>query len=729
MLNDKPFSSPTRSPFLPRARALLQQMTLAEKVGQMVQADLSWKQDIPALLRQGQVGSLLTIKDVSQINALQRIAVEESRLGIPLLIGNDVVHGYRTIFPIPLALSCTWDLALVEQIARVSRREAAASGTHWTFAPMVDICRDPRWGRIAEGAGEDPTLGAAFAAAWVRGFQAEPEEGGRPVAACVKHFAAYGGAEGGRDYNTVDMSERRLRQDYLPPYQAAVQAGVKTVMTSFNELNGIPATADPWLLQEILRGEWGFEGLIVSDFDAIGELVLHGYAKDLKQAALFGIRAGVDMDMMSNAYHFHLAELVREGLVAEARLDEAVLRVLALKLELGIFEQPYVDEAALPAELLRPGAKDLARRAAAEAAVLLQNEGELLPLQPAGKTVALIGPLAGERQSLLGSWFFDGRPAETETVLEGFQRVIDEQPYQPAARLLHAPGCGIEGDWADLEQALGVARQADFVVLALGESDGMSGEAHSRADLGLPGRQMELAQAVAALGKPTAALIFTGRPLVLTGLAEIIPALLVCWQGGTMAGAAAAELVLGLTSPSGRLTASVPRSVGQIPVYYAQKSTGRPVDYQGTLQFNASHKTGYLDESNDPLYPFGFGLTYTKFSYAKIEVETPTISPSGALIVSAQVSNRGTRPGVETVQCYTRDLFGALTRPVKELRAFQKIRLKPGETRQVRFEIPAGQLAFIGPDHRPLLEPGDFKVWIGPNSAEGLEGAFCLLEA
>lgn len=702
-------------------RSLLSRMTLEEKVGQMVQVDLTWKQDIPQLLRAGRVGSLLTIKDARQINALQKIAVEESRLGIPLLVGNDAIHGYRTIFPIPLALSCTWEPGLVREIARVIAREASASGTTWNFAPMVDICRDARWGRIAEGAGEDPLLGSAFAAAWVEGFQAAPLPGGRPMAACVKHFAAYGGAEAGKDYNTVDMSERRLRQDYLPPYQAAIKAGVQTIMTSFNELNGIPATANSYLLQEILREEWGFTGIVLSDYDAIGELIFHGVAQDLREAALISIQAGVDIDMMGNAYPFHLVELVQAGAVPEAAIDAAAGRMLQLKAGLGLFDNPYVDETAMQNVLLHPDHLELALRAAEDACVLLKNDGGLLPLQPAGKTIALIGPLAEERQSLLGSWSFDGRAAETETLLECLQRSLPAN-----CCLVHARGCKIEGGQDDLGQAVRVAQQADVVILAVGESDQMSGEAHSRAHLGLPGRQQELAEAVAATGKPIVALVFTGRPLAIPWLAENIPAILLAWQGGTRSAEALARIVLGQATPSGKLTASFPRSEGQLPIYYAHKRTGRPFDATGTLQFNVAHKSIYLDESVLPLYPFGYGLSYTTFTYSDLVVETPLLRKDEDLAVSAKIHNRGSLAGREIVQCYVRDVTGSITRPVKELKGFQKVELEAGESSIVRFEFPAASLSFIGQEMKPMVEAGDFKIWIGPNCQEGLEGSFAI---
>lgn len=717
-MKPQPINNPIPLPALPvELEDLLQRMTLDEKVGQLVQVDTSWKQDVPRFIREGRVGSLLSVRDPQAINAFQRIAVEESRLGIPLVFGNDVLHGYRTIFPIPLALSCAWDPQLVEDTAAAIACESLAAGTNWNFAPMVDIARDPRWGRIAEGAGEDPFLGSHLARAWVCGFQTPSGPGGRRMAACVKHFAAYGGAEAGRDYNTVDMSEQRLRNEYLPPYRAALQAGAASLMTSFNELNGVPATANTFLLQDLLRREWGFEGLVVSDFDAIGELILHGYAADHRQAALLSFQAGVDMDMMGNAYPFHLSELVRQGQASEVELDAAVRCVLAFKFQLGLFAQPYVDEC--PAEIA--GLHELALQAACQSLVLLKNENGLLPLDLEGKTVAVIGPLAGARQDLLGSWSCDGRPEETATFLESFSQAL------PAgSRLVYAQGCELDGEQAELAAAQETAAQADVVVMLLGESAEMSGEAHARAHLGLPGRQQELVEALSATGKPLVAVLVCGRPLVLTALERRAGAILLGWQGGTYAAQALSQALLGQVNPSGKLTASFPRSEGQIPIYYAYKRTGRPADVSGITQFNQEHKSIYLDEAHTPLYPFGFGLSYTRFSYHDLVVETPVVEKNGCLVVSAGLTNSGSCGGVEIAQCYVRDLVGSLTRPVKELKGFQKVSLPAGASRLVRFEIPAVELGFYGPDLQYRVEAGDFRVWIGGSSGAELQGTFSV---
>ena len=697
-------------------------MTLEEKVGQMVQADLSWNQNVKQLLREGRIGSLLSIRDPLVIYEHQRITVEESRLGIPIITGNDIVHGYRTTFPIPLALSCTWNTELIEEVARVSMAEAVAGGTNWNFAPMVDISRDPRWGRIAEGAGEDPLLGSRIAQAWVRGYQNYEDAAGRKAAACVKHYAAYGAAEAGKDYNTVDMSERRLREEYLPTYRAAIEAGVKTLMTSFNDLNGIPATANVFLLKQILRQEWGFEGMIVSDYDSIGELILHGLAKDQREAALLSILAGVDMDMMGNAYHFHLADLVRHGEVPQSLIDEAVMRILKLKAELGLFEHPYLGEEALGSAFLQKEMLDLAARTAAESTVLLKNENDLLPLQPAGKTIALIGPMASERRSFLGCWSFDGRAEDVETLQEALLRNLPAD-----SRLIVKKGCGIEDEQKNFSAAIEAASQADIVLLALGEADTMSGEAHSRANLGLPGSQQVLFEEILKTGKPLVTLLFTGRPLAIPELVSKTNALLLAWHGGTCAAQGLCDILLGKVNPSAKLSAGFPRSVGQIPLYYAHKSTGRPFDSTGTLQFNEAHKSAYLDESNLPLFPFGFGLSYTTFEYSTLEVTTPEVRKDGKLKVSALIRNTGNKVGTEIVQLYVRDLVGSVTRPVKELKDFSRIKLDPGESRRVEFVLPAEKLAFLGPDLKPLLEAGEYKVWIAPNSACGLEGEFKLI--
>ncbi len=730
-----------------RIDGLLSQMTLDEKVGQLVQMTphapidpeemmkrIKQAQEtgqpprrvfhprpgLDDMIRAGRVGSILNLPDVHWINHYQRLAVLESRLGIPLIVGADVIHGLRTVFPIPLAESCTWDPPLLERAARVAAEEASACGIDWTFAPMVDIARDPRWGRIAEGAGEDPTLGMAMAQARVRGFQAGDLASGRRVAACPKHYVAYGAAEAGRDYHTVDISERTLREVYLPPFKAAFDAGAGSVMSSFNEIGGVPATANAFTLRTVLRDEWHWPGMVLSDYDAVKELIPHGIAADLKEAAHLSILAGLDMEMASDAYPTHLAALVSEGAVPESAVDEAVRRVLRLKMQLGLFEHPYTDETLADQILLRDDFRALALQVAQESMVLLKNDGHLLPLSPDGGRIAVIGPLADAQRDLLGCWAMHGRAEDVESVLDGINTY-----FEAPDRLTHVHGCPIKDEGpADIPAAVAAARDADVVVLVVGESANMSGEARSRSHLGLPGRQQELLDAIAQTGKPIVGVLITGRPLVIPRMAGQVDALLVAWHGGIRAGRAVADLLFGAADPSGKLTASWPRAEGQIPVYYAHKNTGRPMEGAGTTQFFEPFKSRYIDEPNDPLYPFGYGLSYTTFDYSDLEVETPLVGADGTLVVSAVVRNTGPRPGTEVVQLYVRDRVGSVTRPVKELKGFQRITLQAGEAQTVRFELPVDQLGFVGLDMRRVVEPGAFLVWIGPDSTAGLEGHF-----
>ena len=732
---------------------MLDRMTLAEKVGQLVQLspfapfdeadDKARKQeaeaagvpfdhpprlreDMDELLRAGRVGSFLNMMIPDLINHCQRIAVEESRLGIPLLIGADVIHGYRTIFPIPLAEASTWNPELLERASRVAADEASAAGVDWIFAPMVDIARDPRWGRIAEGAGEDPFLGAAMARARVRGFQATDLASGRRVAACPKHYVAYGAAEGGRDYNSVDISEQLLRDVYLPPFRAAFDAGAGAVMSSFNEINGLPATANAFVLRTILRDEWGWPGVVLSDYDAVRELIAHGLAADLRDAARHSIHAGLDIDMVSGGYFEHLAELVESGEVPLSLVDEAARRVLRLKFRLGLFEKPYTDESLADSLILRPDFRRLALEVAQESMVLLKNEDDILPLSPQTR-LAVIGPLAGNRADLLGCWSLHTYPEDVETVVEGISAYIGDDAWSLQ------PGCPIRADRAgeeaiegDIPAAVAAAQQADVVLLVVGESADLSGEGHSRTNLGLPGRQQELADAIAATGKPIVCVLMSGRPLVIPRLYGQVKALLVAWHGGIRAGRAVADILYGAVNPSGRLTAGWPRAEGQIPVYYSHKKTGRPATESGTRQFAEEFKSVYIDEPNSPLFSFGFGLSYTRFTYSDLWLAQPALPMDGFLEATATVTNSGLRPGAEVVQLYVRDLVASLTRPVKELKGFQKIRLEPGEQQRVRFQISVRELGFTGRDRRYTLEPGHFEVWIGPNSTEGLQGAFTV---
>jgi beta-glucosidase len=736
-----------------RVETLLAQMTLEEKIGQLFQinpyapfdpahyeaakqaADASGvpftyipplRDDMDELLREGRIGSFLNVTIPQVINHCQRIAVEESRLGIPLLSGADVIHGYRTIFPIPLGESSTWNPDLLERASRVAAEEASSVGVDWIFAPMVDVARDPRWGRIAEGAGEDPFLGSAMARARVRGFQATDLTSGRKIVACPKHFVGYGVAEAGRDYNTVDISERTLRDVYFPPFKAAFDAGAGTVMSSFNELSGIPATINSFILHTILREEWGWQGVVLSDYDAVRELIPHGVAADLKEAARKSILAGLDIEMVSTGFTDHLADMVADGEVSLAVVDEAVRRVLRLKFRLGAFEKPYTDESLAEKIILRSDFRELALEVAQESMVLLKNEDDILPLSPQSR-LAVIGPLADNHLDLIGCWSLQVHPQDVESVLDGLL------VYLPEGGWTHVAGCPIREDVpgeseivTDIAGAVAAAEQADVVLLVVGEGADMSGEAHSRTELGLPGRQQALADALAATGKPIVCVVMSGRPLVIPRLHGQVKALLAAWHGGIRAGRAIADILFGAVNPSGKLTASWPRAVGQIPIYYAHKNTGRPAAEAGTKQFAEAFKSVYIDEPNSPLFPFGFGLSYTRFDYTNLHIEQSSLGMNESLVVTAIVRNRGAREGKEVVQLYVRDLVGSVTRPVRELKGFQKISLAAGEERMVRFEIPVSELGFTGADMRYGVEAGDFKLWVGPNATEGLEGTFSI---
>ncbi len=705
--------------------ALLAKMTVEEKVGQTVQVHINEgnRKEMIDHIRNGQIGSVLTIYGVENINAIQKVAFEDSRLGIPLLIGCDVIHGYRTIFPIPLAESCTWDIALIEESARIAAEEATANGIHWTFAPMVDICRDPRWGRIAEGAGEDPYLGEIIGAARVRGFQSELTNGKKMVA-CPKHFAAYGSAEAGKDYNSVDISERRLRDIYLRPFKAAFDAGAGTTMSAFNEINGIPASANHFTLQQILRKEWGFNGFVVSDWNSVGELIPHGVANGYKEAARQAFLAGVDMDMTSSAYHNHLADLIRAGEIPETRLDEAVRQILRIKLMLGLFENPFADPSTAASAILKPEYLQRALEITSKSMVLLKNQGDILPINTEEiKRIAVIGPLADDHHEILGTWHRIGRDEDTESVLDGIRQVLPDD-----VELTYTKGCDISGQRpTNTISAVTAAQKADLVIMVLGEAEAMSGEAHSRAHLGLPGRQQFLLEAVHATGTPVVVVLMSGRPLVIPWMAENIPAILSAWHGGLRTGRAVADILFGQANPSGKLTASWPRTEGQIPVYYAHKNTGRPLGGVGGFQFQKYHFTEFIDEDVSPLFSFGFGLSYTSYEYSDMQVLTPKVGLDATLEVEATITNTGVKPGDEIVQLYVRDLVAEVTRPIKELKGFQKVSLQPGESRTVHFEIPIQRLGFHGLDMQYKVEPGDFKVWIGPNAAEGLEGSFQVI--
>jgi len=698
-----------------RLDSLVAIMTLDEKVGQLVQ----YSGDTGAakeLLSRGKVGSFLNVVGTAATRELQRIAVEETRLKIPLLFGFDVIHGFRTTFPIPLATSCSWDLDLIEKAERVAAVEATAAGLHWTFSPMVDIARDPRWGRIAEGAGEDPFLGSLIAAARVRGFQTGDWKSPSFMMACAKHFAAYGGAEGGRDYNTVDISENTLREIYLAPFNAAVKAGVGTLMCSFNEINGVPSSANRRLLTEILRGEWGFDGFVVSDWNSIGELVTHGVAADLKDAAVLGLKAGVDMDMEANAYQHHLALALKEGRVTESELNVSVRRVLRAKFRLGLFENPYrnCEPVREQRNILTPSHRETARQMAQRSIVLLKNEGNLLPLKKDIQTLAVLGPLANDKESLLGPWAARGDSSDVVSVLSGINARVSSK-----TRIVFAKGCDVEKPTTvGFMNALGAANQADAVVIVVGETSHMSGEAASRSTIGLPGSQEELIRIVVASGKPVVVVLVNGRPLAIPWIAENVPAILETWFLGVEAGNAIADVLFGDCNPSGKLTTSFPRTTGQIPIYYNHKNSGRPSN-------DSDHYTSkYLDLPSSPLYPFGYGISYTTFAYSQLALNSKALKGSDTLVATVMIKNTGNRAGEEVVQLYIHDEEASLTRPVKELKGFTKISLLPGETKQVRFTLSRDQLKFYNGSSGWTVEPGKFKVIVGPSSAAGLETEF-----
>jgi len=702
--------------------ALMAKMTLEEKVGQLVQWNSGWgdahRKELLERAKKGGVGAFLNFNGAASVTEVQRLALS-SRLGIPLIFGFDAIHGYRTITPIPLAEACSFDPSLAERTAAMSAREAKAAGLHWTFAPMVDIARDARWGRVAEGAGEDVYLGCLFAAARVRGFQSVPG-----FAACAKHYVGYGAAESGREYNYTEISERTLREVYLPPFQAAVDAGVYTLMSAFNDLSGIPTSANRHTLTDILRGEWGFRGFVVSDWASGEQLIAHGFAADKSEAATKALTAGVDMEMEGGCYAENLASLVQSGKVPRSVVDEAVRRVLRVKYRLGLFDHPLPDPDAEAKVTLTAENLALAREAALKSIVLLRNEGGLLPLRKDLKKVALIGPLGDNTADLLGSWAGKGDPKDVVSRLAGLQTAA------PGIRFVVAKGCDFDADPAktkaedrSIEEAVQVAKSCDAVILAVGENRWQSGEAAARSSIGLPGRQQELADKVLATGKPVVVVLMNGRPLAIPTLAEKAPALVEAWQLGVQAGPAIADILFGDAAPTGRLAVSFPRAVGQVPIYYARRNTGRPPleGERGAQKWTSK----YIDVHWTPRFPFGYGLTYTTFRYGSLTV-TPKVAMGGKVVVTVEVTNTGSRDGEELVQLYVGDVTASVTRPTKELKDFRRVALKAGETRKVAFTLPTSRLSFLGEDLRPRVEPGRFNVWAAPNAAEGPEGSFTL---
>ena len=688
---------------------------------------------------------MFNLKGVDKIRDVQRLAVENSRLGIPLLFGMDVIHGYETIFPIPLGLSCTWDIPAIEESARIAAVEASADGISWTFSPMVDISRDPRWGRVSEGSGEDPFLGALIARAMVRGYQGKDMSRNDEIMACIKHFALYGAAEAGRDYNTVDMSRQRMFNDYMLPYQAGVEAGAGSVMASFNEVEGVPATANKWLMTDVLRGAWGFNGFVVTDFTGISEMIEHGIG-DLQTVSARAINAGVDMDMVSEGFIGTLKKSVEEGKVSVETVNTACRRILEAKYKLGLFDNPYkyCDPKRPARDIFTKEHRAAARKIAGESFVLLKNEGlsptlaPVLPLSPTG-TIAVIGPLANTRSNMPGTWSVAAVLDKSPSLVEGLTEWVGNQ-----GKILYAKGSNLIGDAAYeeratmfgrslnrdnrtdqqlLDEALKIASQADVIVAALGESSEMSGESSSRTNLNLPDVQHTLLEALLKTGKPVVLVLFTGRPLVLNWEQEHVPAILNVWFGGSEAGPAIGDVLFGAVNPGGKLTMTFPKSVGQIPLYYAHKNTGRPLKEGKWFE---KFRSNYLDVDNDALYPFGYGLSYTTFRFSDITLNRSSIGMDNELVASVTVTNTGDRAGSEVVQLYIRDLVGSVTRPVKELKGFEKIYLQPNESRTVRFTIAPEMLKFYNADLKFVAEPGDFDVMIGQDSRNVKTARFTL---
>ncbi len=717
---------------------LMKKMTLEEKLGQLnlpgagdITTGQAGSSDIAKKIREGKVGGLFNIKGVEKIRDVQKVAAEQSRLKIPLIFGMDVIHGYQTTFPIPLGLSCTWDMQAVEKSARIAAIEASADGICWTFSPMVDIARDPRWGRIAEGAGEDAYLGSQVAKAMVKGYQGNDLAKNNTIMACVKHFALYGAAEAGRDYNTTDMSRVRMYNEYFPPYKAAVDAGVGSVMTSFNEIDGIPASANKWLMTDVLRKQWGFKGFVVTDYTAINEMIDHGMG-DLKTVSALSINAGVDMDMVGEGLLTTLTKSLAGKLIKQQQIDIACRRILEAKYKLGLFDDPYryTDIKRSQTEIFTDANRKVAREIAAQSFVLLKNQNNILPLKKNG-TIALIGPLADNKENMTGTWSVASDLSKATSLLAGLKEIAGNK-----VKILQARGSNLDADslFEDragmfgkslrrdnrtsdeiLKEAMNIANQADVIVAALGESAEMTGESSSRTNIEIPEEQKKLLEALLKTGKPVVLVLFTGRPLALKWEQENVPAILNVWFAGSEAGTAIADVLFGDVNPSGKLTTTFPKNIGQVPIYYNYKNTGRPLPMGKGFQ---KFRSNYLDESNDPLYPFGYGLSYTTFAYSEIKLSSTSLKGNNTLTATINVTNTGNKPGKEVVQLYIRDIVGSITRPVKELKGFQKIDLKPGETKTVTFRITPNDLKFYNYDLKYDWEPGEFEIMIGSNSRD-----------
>ena len=718
--------------------ALMKKMTLEEKIGQLnlpgsgdIVTGQAQSSDIAKKIKEGKVGGLFNIKSVAKIRDVQKVAVEQSRLKIPMIFGMDVIHGYETVFPIPLGLSCTWDMNLIERSARIAAIEASADGINWTFSPMVDIARDARWGRIAEGSGEDAYLGSQIAKAMVKGYQGNDLSKNNTIMACVKHYALYGAAEAGRDYNTTDMSHQRMYNEYFPPYKAAIDAGAGSVMASFNEVDGIPATANKWLMTDVLRKQWGFKGFVVTDYTGINEMIDHGIG-DLQTASAKALMAGIDMDMVGEGILLTTQKSLKEGKVTLAQINAACRRILEAKYMLGLFDDPYkyCDENRAKTEVFTAAHRKEARSTAAQSFVLLKNQNNVLPLKKAG-TIALIGPLADNKENMPGTWSVAANFDKATSVLTGLKEVVGDK-----VKILHARGSNLDEDSlfeeragmfgkslrrdsrpanVILQEAVDIANQSDVIVAALGESSEMSGESSSRSDIQIPKLQQDLLKALLKTGKPVVLVLFTGRPLALKWENENVPAILNVWFGGSEAGYAIADVLFGDVNPSGKLSTTFPQNVGQVPLFYNHKNTGRPLE-EG--KWFSKFRSNYLDVSNDPVYPFGYGLSYTTFSYSDIKLSSTSVKGNQALTASVTVTNSGKYDGKEVVQLYIRDVVGSVTRPVKELKGFQKIDLKAGESKTVTFSITPSDLKFYNYDLKFDWEPGEFQIMIGGNSRD-----------
>ena len=718
-----------------KVEALLSKMTLEEKIGQMNQISSYGNiEDMSSLIKKGEVGSVLNEIDPVRINALQRVAIEESRLGIPLLMARDVIHGFKTIFPIPLGQAASFNPQVAKDGARVAAIEASSVGIRWTFAPMIDVARDPRWGRIAEGCGEDTYLTSVMGAAMVEGFQGDSLDNPTSIAACPKHFVGYGAAEGGRDYNSTFIPERRLRNVYLPPFEAAAKAGAATFMTSFNDNDGVPSTGNTFILKDVLRGEWGFDGLVVTDWASASEMISHGFAADSKEVAMKAVNAGVDMEMVSYTFVKELPELVKEGKVKESTIDEAVRNILRIKYRLGLFDNPYVDEKLSSTVMYAPSHLEAAKQAAVESAILLKNDKEILPLQSSVKTVAVVGPMANAPYEQLGTWVFDGEKIHTQTPLNAIKEMVGDK-----VQVIYEPGLAYsrEKNPAGVAKAAAAASRADVILAFVGEESILSGEAHCLADLDLQGDQKALIAALAKTGKPVVTVVMAGRPLTIGKEVEESAAVLYSFHPGTMGGPALADLLWGKAVPSGKTPVTFPKMVGQIPVYYAHNNTGRPATRNEVLLNDIAVEAGqtslgctsfYMDAGFDPLFPFGYGLSYTTFKYSNVKLSSAALKKNEVLTVTFDLENTGRYEGTEVAQLYVQDKVGSVTRPVKELKRFARVTLKPGEKKNVSFELPISELAFWNIDMAKVVEPGDFALWVASDSQSGEEVFFKVID-